>query len=94
FADTLDEALSQVFKTSGTVNSSSTEPAVNSDSASNDNNSNKNQSTGIDEINKLKAQLQEAQSLFNQANDALKAGDFAKYGTIQQELSKLLSSIQ
>ncbi|MDR2799196.1 MAG: UPF0182 family protein, partial [Bifidobacteriaceae bacterium] len=81
FADTLDEALSQVFKTSGTVNSSSTEPAVNSDSRSNENNSNKNQSTGIDEINKLKAQLQEAQSLFNQANDALKAGDFAKYGT-------------
>ncbi|MDR2748533.1 MAG: UPF0182 family protein [Bifidobacteriaceae bacterium] len=91
FADTLDEALSQVFKTSGTVNSSSTEPAANADQ----NQTNKNDnSTGLDEINKLKAQLEKAQSLFNQANDALKAGDFAKYGTLQQELSQLLSSIE
>ncbi|MDR3127922.1 MAG: UPF0182 family protein [Bifidobacteriaceae bacterium] len=89
FADTLDEALSQVFKTSGTVNSSVVSQQNNQNTTPN---SSSNQ--GLDEIDKLKAILNQADNLQNQAQEALKSGDFAKYGDLQKQLSELLKQSQ
>jgi uncharacterized membrane protein (UPF0182 family) len=90
FADTLDEALSQVFKTRGTVDSSS---VSNSQSNNSQTDTNK-QNSGISEIEKLKSALQQIDALYNEANNALKAGDFAKYGQLQKQLGDLIAAVK
>lgn len=85
FADTLNEALDQVFKgSSGATTGEDDQGSTGGDSGAGTGNQTEQQ--------KLSAALQEAKDAIAEGQEALKAGDFAKYGTAQSKLQKALEA--
>ena len=104
FADTLDEALNQVFGGNSGANAgdASNNSGVNNiasnpkqkDSAKNSENGNKNANAkaGADFSAKAKMALKRAAQALKDSDDAMKSGDWQAYGKAQKELSDAISA--